>query len=221
MPRTFRALPDTGVFHILTRGNNHRKVFVDDKDYRFYLGLLKKYKLEHGFLLYHYCLMPNHVHLVLETTARTNLSLFIKQINLKYFYHFQKRYSYSGHLWQGRFKSLLIEKDKYLTACGRYIELNPVKANIVTSPEKYLYSSFRFYAYGASDSLVNTDPLCGTLGRTDEVRYLNYGMICKQSSRVNFHLRFFGSRKFVKEMERKFGISNLRGKRGRPRKANK
>ena len=221
MPRRFRILPKTGVFHILTRGNNHRKVFIDDEDYCFYIKLLEECKSEHKSLLYHYCLMPNHIHLILEITAKTNLSVLMKQINLRYFYHFKKRYSYDGHLWQGRFKSLLIEKDRYLIACARYIELNPVRAKMVDSAEKYLYSSFRFYACGFKNSVVDSNPLYATLGRTSQSRQSNYQKFLEEESRVNLNLRFYGSNGFIKHMEERFGIPNLKGKRGRPFKVNK
>jgi len=221
MPRIFRILPETGVFHILTRGNNQGKVFIGNKDHLFYLNLLKEYKSEHNFMLYHYCLMPNHVHLVLETTPKTDLPMLMKQINLKYFYHFKKRYSYCGHLWQGRFKSLLIEKDKYLIACGRYIELNPVRARIVNSPEKYPYSSFKFYAQGIKDSILNINPLYVGLGKTNQLRQANYRKLFEEEIRVNLNLRFFGSDGFIRDMERKFRINNFKERRGRPFKVNK
>ncbi len=221
MPRIFRILPETGVFHILTRGNNRQTVFKDERDYKYYLYLLKLYKEEHRFLLYHYCLMTNHVHLILETTSETNLSKLMKQLNLAYMYHFRKKYHYWGHFWQGRFKSLLIEKDEYLIACGRYVEFNPVRAKIVDNPKDYLWSSYRIYAYGLKDELVDTDPLYEDMGSTAKERQKNYRDSIGTKDKINFNLRFLGSDSFINRMEEQFGVKNLRNERGRPVKSNK
>jgi len=131
MPRIFRILPDEGVMHLLTRGNNRQQIFKDDVDYKAYLYFLQRYKQENSIIVYHYCLVPNHVHLIVALNSKSNLSRFMKQLNLSYFQHFSKRYSHCGHLWQGRFKSLIISEDGYLITCGRYIESNPVKAQLV------------------------------------------------------------------------------------------
>ena len=221
MPRIFRLLSETGVFHILTRGNNRQKVFRDRKDYQHYLHLLKLCKEEHRFLLYHYCLMPNHVHLILETTPKTNLSKLMKQINLRYASHFRRRNRYWGHLWQGRFKSLLIERDRYLIACGRYIESNPVRAKIVDNPGDYPWSTYKFYAYGGGDDLVDIDPLYQELGKTEKERQLSYRGAFKGESCPNLNVRFLGSDSFIKEMEARFGVKNLKNRKGRPLKVNK
>ncbi|MDP2938464.1 MAG: transposase [Candidatus Omnitrophota bacterium] len=221
MPRISRLLPETGVFHILTRGNNRQKTFEDQKDYKYYLYLLKFYKEEHRFRLYHYCLMPNHVHLILETTPETNLSKLMKQINLAYMYHFRKRYHYWGHFWQGRFKSLLIDKDEYLITCGRYVESNPVRAKMVQNPGDYPWSSYRVYAQGAVDGLVDIDPLYEDLSKSPKERQKIYRDSIEQTQRINFNLRFLGSRSFINRMEEQFGVKNLRNRRGRPFKVNK
>lgn len=221
MPRIFRLLPETAVLHILTRGNNRQQVFKDERDYQYYLRLLKLYKEEHRFLLYHYCLMPNHVHLILETTLLTNLSKLMKQINLAYLYHFRKRYQYWGHFWQGRFKSLLIDRDEYLIACGRYIESNPVRAKMVTACANYPWSSYKFYASGRKDGLIDIDPLYQDMGKTDKERQLHYRQSLDEENKPNFNLRFLGSPYFIEQMEERFGVKNLKNRRGRPIKANK
>jgi putative transposase len=156
-------------------------------------------------LLYYYCLMSNHVHLILETTPPTNLSKLMKQINLRYLFHFRRRYHYFGHFWQGRFKSLLIEKDSYLITCGRYIEMNPVRAKIAEVPEDYPYSSYKFYVYSKRNDLVDSDPLYQELGKTDKERQLNYRQSLGEETKPNFNLRFFGSQSFIERMEEKLG----------------
>ena len=219
MPRTFRLLPEEGVFHILTRGNNRQQVFKDNEDYNRYLFLLKLYKEEHKFLLYHYCLMPNHVHLILETTEKTDLARLMKQINLSHLYHFRKKYSYFGHFWQGRYRNLIIEKDSYLLTCGRYVELNPVKAKIVNLPEGYPWSSYQAYVKGLKSNLADLDPLYEALGRTTEERQERYRRLMREEiEEVDLNARFLGSQGFVQRMEETFGVSSLKKERGRPRK---
>lgn len=216
MPRIARILPETGIFHILARGNNRQKVFRDSEDYKYYLYILGLYKEEHKFLLYHYCLMSNHIHLILETTPQTYLSKLMKQINLRYLYHFRARYKYYGHFWQGRFKSLLIDKDNYLIVCGRYIEMNPLRANMVKSLEDYPWSSYKFYACGEKNDLIDSDPLYQDMGKTDKERQLHYRQSLTEEIKLNWNLRFLGSRSFIEKMEGEFGVKNVQNRRGRP-----
>ena len=216
MPRIFRIIPEEGVFHILTRGNNRQEVFHDAVDFRRYIDFLKDYKEEHKFLLYHWCLMPNHVHLIIEITSKTDLAKLMKQINLAYLYHYKKRYSYSGHLWQGRYKSLIIDKDEYLITCGRYIELNPVRAKLAKDPKDYQWSNYNVYAYGRKDDITDIDPLYSGLGRNDKERQKNYRLPIQEEA-FNFNTRFLGSESFIRKMENRFGVENLKNKRGRPK----
>lgn len=216
MPRIFRLLPEEGVLHILTRGNNRQRVFHDEEDYRKYLYCLKLYKEEHKFQLYHYCLMPNHVHLLLETSRKTILSKLMKQLNLSYLYHYRKRYKYWGHLWQGRYKSLIVARDEYLINCGRYIEGNPVRAKMVKKPEDYPWSSYRYYAFGAGEGLIDCDPLYENLGKDLIERRKKYQEATE--GEIDLTNRYLGNEGFTKEMEERFGIRNLQNRRGRPSK---
>jgi putative transposase len=118
MPRTARVAPDEHIYHILTRGNNRQDVFKDEGDWRKYREILQKYKEKYKFRLYHYALMKNHIHLVLETTDKGGrLSEIMKGINLSYAQYFKSKYRHIGHFWQDRYKSILISKDDYLLAC--------------------------------------------------------------------------------------------------------
>lgn len=219
MPRIFRILPEEGVLHILTRGNNRQAVFHDDKDYNTYLNFIPRYKAENKIKVYHYCIMPNHIHLIIEITPKSNLSKFMKQLNLSYLYHYKKRYKYDGHLWQGRYKSLIISKDEYLIVCARYIELNPVKAKIVKNPKDYQYSSYNAYAYGKKSDIIESDPIYLEWGKTDKQRQQNYRRdITEELERLSLNLnaRFLGSQDFITRMEDKFQVSNLKAERGRP-----
>lgn len=219
MPRIFRLLPEQGVLHVLTRGNNRQRVFHGREDFERYLYYLKLYKEEHKFRLYHYCLMPNHVHLLIETSQQTHLSKLMKQLNLAYFYHYRKKYKHWGHLWQGRYISLIIDRDEYLIRCGRYIEKNPVRARIVDRLEDYPWTSYRYYAIGEEQGLIDQDPVYENLGNDSGERRRNYREVSEEE--IDLRKRYLGSEGFIKEMEERFGIKNLENKRGRPKKENK
>ncbi len=142
MPSGPRLIVDEGCYHIMTRGNRKQKTFRADEDFHRYMGMLIKYKKKYKFRLYGYCLMPNHVHLIGEVVGK-NLSKFMHGLNRSYVIYFNKTYDKVGHLWQDRFKSKLIVKDKYLIDCINYVELNPVRAGLVESPHEYIWSSYR------------------------------------------------------------------------------
>lgn len=174
MPRTPRLLLSQSYYHVMTRGNNKNTVFRFDVDYLFYLDLIRRYKKDLPFELYHYCLMPNHVHLLIKTNNESDFSLFMKKLNLSYFHYYRKQYGWTGHFWQDRFKSQPVGKDNYFIQCGKYIELNPVRANLVSDPKDYLYSSYRYYIEGINDDLINEDFLYVDLGKTEELRRKKY-----------------------------------------------
>jgi putative transposase len=174
MARSPRLLLSQSYYHIITRGNNRMTVFSSDSDYRYYLELIARFKKELPFALYHYCLMPNHIHLLVRTQKAENFSMFMKKINLAYFYHFKNLNNWVGHLWQDRFKSQPVGKDEYFIQCGKYIELNPVRAGIVKNPEDYLYSSYNFYAQGKPNILLTEDIFYGDLGDSSKERRKKY-----------------------------------------------
>lgn len=225
MPRVARIYTEEGIFHILTRGNNRQTVFHDEEDFNIYKERLIELKKEHSFKLYHYCLMSNHVHLVIETDENTELSKLMKRLNLSYYNHYKKKYKYNGHFWRDRFKSLLIDKDDYLLSCGLYVERNPVRANMVKDAKEYEYSSYNNYAYGKRDKLVDNNPSYNKLGKDDNNKQKEYRRLMKAGdgnldSNI-FNRLYLGKEEFVKKMEDKFGIKNVRAERGRPKKANK
>lgn len=222
MPRIARIFTEEGVFHILTRGNNKQWLFHDNADLGVYRKILKKLKAEQPFKLYHYCPMNNHTHMIIEINKDTKLSRMMKRLNLLYYNHYKRKYGYAGHLWQDRFKTLLIAKDEYLLACGLYIERNPVRAKIVDSPGKYLYSSYNYYAYGKKDILIDRDPCYNELGSTDEERQKAYRKLIldktKGITNMTFGQLFLGTKEFIKRMEGKFKVRNIRLERGRPKR---
>ncbi len=142
MPRTARLTIDNGCYHIITRGNQKQLVFMELQDYKIYLHILTKYKRRYKFKLYCYCLMPNHVHLVIEVKKSHILSKIMKGINQTYTLYFNSKYKKVGHLWQDRFLSKVIHRDVYLLDCINYIEVNPIRANLVDNITKYPWSSY-------------------------------------------------------------------------------
>lgn len=166
MPRRARRPSETGYYHILTRGNNRQAIFYQDADHQFYLEVLGQYRRRFSWRLHHFCLMPNHVHLLLHIAEFKILGKLMQGINQTYEKHCRLRYQHSGHLWQGRYKSIPIEKEDYLLECSRYIERNPVRAGLVDTAEEYPWSSYLFYSAGKSNPLVEPDPVYLRLGAT-------------------------------------------------------
>lgn len=130
------------VYHVTSRGNEQKPVFIDDRDRTKFLDLLLKTLQNFNWICHAYCLMGNHYHLVIETIDAT-LSKGMQYLNGVYTQLFNSKYRRVGHLFQGRYKSILIEKDRYLLAVCRYIILNPVRAGIVSSPDRWRWSSYR------------------------------------------------------------------------------
>lgn len=174
MPRAPRLIVDGAIYHVLSRGNNGQAVFREAADYQRYLQLVATHTRRHHIQVYHFALMPNYVHLVLKMVSGAALSPAMHDINLLYALFYKRRYAYRGHLWQGRFKSLVINQESYLLACGRYVELNPVKAGLVQDPADYAWSSYRTYAHGHDNPLVTLSPLYEAVGMTAFERQERY-----------------------------------------------
>lgn len=174
MPRAKRIVPENAALHVISRGNNQNVVFHSDNDKLRYYTLLGKLKDENKIDIFHYCLMNTHVHIILNLNPSSTLSRFMKQLNLMYFYYYRKMYGYSGHFWQDRFKSYIIEMDSYLLQCGKYIELNPVRAGMVNHPEKYLFSSYNCYANNKLDKLITLSPAYLGLSDSAQIRQEQY-----------------------------------------------
>lgn len=143
MPRTQRVIMDNASYHIMVRGNQKQITFIEKEDFVKYLEFLMHYKREYRFKLYGYCLMPNHAHLVLEVKNGADLKKIMQGLNQAYTIWFNKKYKKVGHLWQGRYKSMVIQRNKYILDCLEYVELNPVRANISKSPVEYAWSSWK------------------------------------------------------------------------------
>lgn len=195
MPRSPRLLLSKSYYHIITRGNNGNAVFKCDNDYRYYLAILTKYKEEHPFELYHYCLMPTHIHLLVQTKGAADFSNFMKRLNLAYCHHFKQEYGWVGHFWQSRFRSQVVGKDSYFIQCGKYIELNPCRAGLVNKPEDYSYSSYSYYALGKDDLLITPDFIYKDLGKDAKHRQkLFQRMIVSDLVMQSYKSQAWGSR---------------------------
>ncbi len=144
MPRHYRLKGEYNTYHITQRGNEKKNIFLCDKDRARYLHTLCCMKEKYNFILEAYCLMNNHVHLLVYDNGR-DISQIIKSINISYVYYFNHTHERVGHLFQDRFGSEIIRDDKYLLSASAYIHNNPVKAGLVNKPEEYAWSSFKAF----------------------------------------------------------------------------
>lgn len=232
MPRPLRITVSNLPFHVLDRGNNRQTVFHQEEDFVYFLKLLKRYKKEFQFKLYHLCLMPNHIHLILEPILEGSLSKLMMRLTLAYSSYYNKKYRGVGHVWQGRYKSSLIDKEEYFIWCGLYVELNPVRAGLVVKPQDWRWSSYRFYAFGEVDplmeGLIDVDPYYLELGSNSQECQERYrqnieGVMKEkflQDIRKKLDEGVFGRENFVREAKEKFKIKSL-NPRGRPSKEGK
>jgi len=141
MARPLRIEYPNAFYHITSRGNAREAIFSDEQDNQLFLSYLKEYLQRHNVVCYGWCLMTNHYHLLIET-IEPNLSVFMRQLNGVYTQAFNRRYRRVGHLMQGRYKAILVDKDSYFLELVRYIILNPVRAKMVRSAGEYKWSSY-------------------------------------------------------------------------------
>ncbi|MFT9496033.1 REP-associated tyrosine transposase [Anaerosolibacter sp.] len=149
MPRHRRVLSDSNTYHIMIRGNERKDIFYDDEDRYKLLNILKHKKDISQCEIYAYCLMSNHVHLLVKENTEA-ISKFMKRVNVSYAYYFNRKYNRIGHVFQDRFKSEPIEGEAQLLAAIRYIHNNPVKAKLVNDCADYNWSSYKSYVLGNS-----------------------------------------------------------------------
>ncbi|MCM8782289.1 MAG: transposase [Candidatus Omnitrophica bacterium] len=168
-------------YHIYNRSNGRVPIFNRKEDFRCFMGLLRRYSQEFGLKIYHWVIMSNHYHLLLELKEPECISKIMAGLGKAYSCYHHKTYSVSGFLWQGRFKLQPVQKERYLTACGRYIERNPMKAGMVSQAYEYPYSSAGFYCLGKADSITTEDP-----------GFLEFGtdLTCRQNAYMKFLLNF-------------------------------
>lgn len=174
MPRKPRFfLPGVPV-HAIQRGNNRQAIFFADEDYAQYLKCLKQAAEKYDCRIHAYVLMTNHVHLLLSPAQSQSVGEFFQSVGRHYVAYINQTYQRTGTLWEGRYKASLIDEERYLFSCYRYIELNPVRAGMVRLPEHYPWSSYRANALGEHDALLCPHALYLQLGVTDELRQEAY-----------------------------------------------
>jgi REP element-mobilizing transposase RayT len=163
MARKARAEVEGGLYHVIVRGNNRQRIFDSPADYEKFLSLLAAQKIKLPFFLYAYCLMTNHVHLLIER-QKDRVGRIMHRVLTGYSQYYNRRYRRVGHLLQGRHKAILCQSDRYLAELVRYIHLNPVRAKMVSKPEQYRYSSHRAYLGLEAAGIVDVEPVLRHFG---------------------------------------------------------
>lgn len=182
MARPLRIhFPDVPL-HLVQRGHDRRACFHSEQDRLHYLSLLHEVLSRSVISLHAYVLMTNHIHLLVTPTVAGSVSSAIKAIGGRYVRYFNERYGRVGTLWDGRFRSSLVQTERYLFACQRYIELNPVRAGVVADPASHRWSSYRHHAYGAPNRLITPSVCYLALGDSPEERQAAYRERCGASS---------------------------------------
>lgn len=230
MPRTSRVVLPNYPHHIIQRGHNRQAVFATDDDYLYYLDNLKEWKKELGCKVYAYCLMTNHVHLIIDPGDNPeNLALLMKRVSGRQTRYVNKIEGRRGTLWEGRYKSSPVDRDEYLLACCRYVELNPVRAGIVDDPERYKWSSYT-NKVGLPSAWLDFDPGYMRFGRTPkerEEKYKEWVMTSSPEEEWNIirqalqRGQLTGNNRFVEDVAKKIGRRVEFRKQGRPKEDRK
>ncbi|MEQ1528854.1 MAG: transposase, partial [Methylococcales bacterium] len=166
--------------HVIVRGNNRTDIFRADADYRYYLEILQAACKKHACQIHAYVLMSNHVHLLITPSAESSLSKTMQMLGRYYVQHFNYCYQRTGTLWEGRYKATMIDSENYLLTCMRYIEMNPVRAGLVSEPAQYAWSSYHCNALGQTDPLVTPYIDYLRLGLSDAERQQAYRALFKE-----------------------------------------
>jgi putative transposase len=218
----FPGLP----YHLVQRGNNREACFIEAENYQYYLELWKEVARRYGVAVHAYCLMTNHVHFLATPRSPTAISNTLKVVGSRYALYVNRRYSRTGTLWEGRHRASLVQSERYLLTCQRYIELNPVRAGMVERPEEYRWSSYGANAWGDVSWLTPHDEY-RRLDTCCETRCAAYRELFRhQLSEVDLHAirraahycQPVGDDRFRQQIEAKYGIRLGQMKRGRPGK---
>ncbi|TZF82924.1 transposase [Cognatilysobacter lacus] len=212
--------------HVVQRGNDRQPCFARDEDYQHYRQELGEAALKHGCELHAYVLMTNHVHLLVTPSTPGGVSRMMQAIGRRYVACFNSRYRRTGTLWEGRFKSALVDSDRYVLACYRYIELNPVRAHMVADASEYPWSSFHANALGRPEARVRPHPSWTALGTSDQERRCAYIALVRAGisddeqaalNRCTAQQKAWGGERFRKEIEALVGRTVELRTAGRPR----
>ncbi|VAW33649.1 Transposase and inactivated derivatives [hydrothermal vent metagenome] len=216
--------------HVIQRGNNRGACFFSDKDYAVYLDKLREFSLKYKIAIHSYVLMTNHVHLLLTPSTEDGVSRLIQTLSSYYVRYVNQTYDRTGTLWEGRYKSCLVDSDDYFLLVSRYIELNPIRAKMVKHPSEYPWSSFHANAMGVAIKLITPHYCYKSLGRSKKLRLENY-LSLFDSHIPDFTLEeindsvmkgwTLGGLKFIKQIEKQTGQRNSPLTRGGDRKSKK
>lgn len=216
--------------HVIQRWNNRQPIVFEEKDYEVLLDCVRKAQRKCGARLYASVLMTNHLHLLLEPKRAGNLGRFMQSVARRYVRSTSDAHERTGTLWEGRFKSAVVNRDEYLILCSRYIGSNPVRAGMVLHPRNYRWSSYHRRALGRPDDLLDNDPWYVSLGNTKDERAQAYsdwletsvaGHEWEQIRNAMQEERVVGSDSFQEEIGSRVG-RRLKGEtRGRPKRADR
>ncbi|MCM8594476.1 transposase [Accumulibacter sp.] len=227
MPRRARIAPPGFPLHIIQRGNNRQACFRADEDRSRYLSWFGECAERAGCRIHAFVLMNNHVHLLCSADAAQAPAQLMKAVAQRYAQYFNRRYDRSGTLWEGRFRSCVVQTERYLLVCQRYIELNPVRAGLVTNPADYRWSSYRANALGETSDLLTPHETYLALGADGPNRRSAYRELfrdelgaaivdeIRKATNGNYAL---GDASFTNEIVRATGHRATPGTPGRPRK---
>jgi len=214
MTRLPRLCPAEVPVHVMHRGHDRKICFVCDDDYLSYLSLLSEGALFYGVEIHSWVLMTNHIHILATPKSDNSISRLMQHVGGHYVRYFNRMYLRTGTLWEGRFKSCLVEDETCFLVCQRYIELNPVRANIVEDPGGYRWSSYRANALGKVSNIISPHKIYTSLGATPTERMSSYRKLCSEvlDSEVLDDLRkatqrglAFGGNRFKDQIEATFG----------------
>lgn len=220
MARKPRIEFEGALYHVITRGNQRQQIFRTAEDYERYLKILEDYKVRYDFVLYAYVLMGNHVHLLIET-REVPLSKILQGVNQSYTMYFNRRYATVGHLFQGRYKAMLCDKDSYLLSLVKYIHLNPVRAERAKSPEAYPWGSHGSYVGGARDrGIVDSEPVLKIFGEDRKKARRAYQaymeekeVLRREEVYATVDQRIVGDEGFVEQVMTRTGKMGIPGRR--------
>lgn len=223
MSRIARIVVEGYPHHIIQRGNNRQLVFFDREDRKLYLNLLKKYSSECKCKILAYCLMNNHIHILAIPDQSSSLAKTMQKLSLTYTQYFNKKCRRTGRLWECRFYSAVVEKESYLLSVCRYIEQNPIRANIVNNPIDYEWSSARTNCTETKDSFI--EPIWKEY--VDKYEYKKFlDKRIEECDIENIRKSTFsgmpiGTNDFLDQLAVRFGNITKKRPKGRPRKAEK
>ena len=190
MARKPRVHFQGALYHVISRGNQRQDIFLDHKDLKTFLSYLVEYKIRYPFHLYAYSLMKNHLHLLLEV-EEAPLSKIMQSLLFRYTRYFNKRYGKVGHLFQGRYKAILCDKDAYLLELVRYIHLNPVRAKVVTDPERYPWTGHLSYLGRVRDGFIEEDFVLAQFGGKKSLARRRYRQFVLEELHSNHQDKYY------------------------------